>query len=141
MRTPLSLAQAMAAAGGAAEGTAAFLVLEAAKPWSRKTHKYFQRRRAAPVELWPWAFRFSRQPRFARQEQAMFDVWMTGVLGHAVTRTTGRRRHQPLSKSHEGSSASTLSAPPTRSSISAHAAGAIPPPASSGPASTLTSIW
>ena len=23
---------------------------------------------------------------FARQEQAMFDVWMTGVLGHAVTR-------------------------------------------------------
>ena len=39
--TPLSLAQALAAAGGAAEGTAAFLVLEAAKPWSRKTHKYF----------------------------------------------------------------------------------------------------
>ena len=38
--TPLSLAQALAAVGGAA-GTAAFLVLEAAKPWSRKTHKYF----------------------------------------------------------------------------------------------------
>ena len=40
----------------------------------------------ARVELWPWAFRFARQPRFARAEQAMFDVWMTGVLGHAVTR-------------------------------------------------------
>ena len=37
--TPLSLAQDLAAAGGAAEGTAAFLVLEAAKPWSRKMHK------------------------------------------------------------------------------------------------------
>ena len=39
--TPLSIARALAAAGGAAEGTAAFLVLEAAKPWSRKMHKIF----------------------------------------------------------------------------------------------------
>ena len=39
--TPLSLAQAMAAAGDASEGTAAFLVLEAAKPWSRQTNKLF----------------------------------------------------------------------------------------------------
>ena len=69
----------------AAEGTAAFLVLEAAKPWSRKTHKYFpEPARARAVELWPWAFRFSR--RFAREEQAMFDVWMTIVMGHEVTR-------------------------------------------------------
>ena len=83
--TPLSLAQDLAAAGRAAEGTAAFLVLEAAKPWSRKTHKYFpDPARARAVELWRWGFRFSRQ--FPREEQAMFDVWMTGVLGHAVTR-------------------------------------------------------
>ena len=34
--TPISLARALAAEGRAAEGTAAFLVLEAAKPWSRK---------------------------------------------------------------------------------------------------------
>ena len=47
--TPLALAQALAAAGGAAEGTAAFLVLEAAKPWSRKTHKYFP----APARVRP----------------------------------------------------------------------------------------
>ena len=87
--TPLSLAQALAAAGGAAEGTAAFLVLEAAKPWSRKTHKLFPAAaRARAVELWPWGFRISRQ--FAGAEQAVFDVWMTGVMAHAVTRD-----HQP----------------------------------------------
>ena len=37
----LARARELAAAGGAAEGTAAFLVLEAAKPWSRKMHKIF----------------------------------------------------------------------------------------------------
>ena len=83
--TPLSLARALAAAGGAVEGTAAFLVLEAAKPWSRKTHKYFPApARARAVELWPWGFRFSR--RFPREEQAMFDVWMTIVMPHEITR-------------------------------------------------------
>ena len=83
--TPLLFAQSLAAAGGAAEGWAPFLILEAAKPWSRQTHKYFPApARARAVALWPWGFRFSRQ--FSRQEQAMFDVWMTGVLGHAVTR-------------------------------------------------------
>ena len=39
--SPLSLAQAAAAAGGAAAGTPAFLVLEAAKPWSCQTHCLF----------------------------------------------------------------------------------------------------
>ena len=67
------------------QGTAAFLVLEAAKPWSRKTHTYFPApARARAVELWPWGFRFSR--RFPREEQAMYDVWMTIVMGQAVTR-------------------------------------------------------
>ena len=66
-------------------GTAAFLVLEAAKPWSRNTHKYFPEvARARAVELWPWGFRFSRQ--FPREEQAMYDVWMTIVMAHEVTR-------------------------------------------------------
>ena len=93
--TPLSLARELAAAGRAAEGTAAFLVLEAAKPWSRKTHKYFpEPARARAVELWPWGFRFSR--RFPREEQAMFDVWMTGVMGHAVTREYGRLGPSPI---------------------------------------------
>jgi ankyrin repeat protein len=85
--TPLSLAQDLAAAGRAAEGTAAFLVLEAAKPWSRKTHKYFpEGARARAVELWRWGFRFSRLPKFAGAEQAVFDLWMTIVMPHAVTR-------------------------------------------------------
>ena len=39
--TPLSLAQAAEAAGGAAEGTTAHLILEAAKPWSRQTHRFY----------------------------------------------------------------------------------------------------
>ena len=68
--------------GRAAEGTAAFLVLEAAKPWSRKTHKYFpDPARARAVELWPLGFRLSRQYGFPYE-----DVWMTIVMPHAVTR-------------------------------------------------------
>ena len=33
-------------------------------------------------------FRFSRLPHFARlgKEQEMYELWMTSVLGHAVTR-------------------------------------------------------
>ena len=42
------------------------------------------RPRSPPRQLWPWGFRFSR--RFPREEQAMFDVWMTIVMAHAVTR-------------------------------------------------------
>ena len=87
--TPLWIADALAAKGEAAEGTAAFLVLQAAKPWSRKTHKYFPAAaRARAVELWPWGFRFSRQ--FPREEQAMFDVWMTIVMPMEVTRAYTR---------------------------------------------------
>ena len=85
--------------GGRRGGAAAFLVLEAAKPWSRKTHKYFPAAaRARAVELWPWAFRFSRQPRGAGDFDVRMTrvaeggagdvrarVWMTGELGHAVT--------------------------------------------------------
>ena len=44
------------------------------------------RARARAVELWPWGFRFSRLPHFAGAEQAMYDVWMTVVMPHEVTR-------------------------------------------------------
>ena len=78
-----------------AAGPAPFLVLEAAKPWSRKTHKYFPGpARARAVALWPWGFRFSR--RFPREEQAMYDVWMTIVMGQAVTREYGRLGPSPI---------------------------------------------
>ena len=59
----------------------------AASAWSRKTHKYFPAEaRARAVELWRWGFRFSRLHSFAGAEQAVFDLWMTSVMAHAVTR-------------------------------------------------------
>ena len=82
--TPLSLAQDLAAAGLAAEGTAAFLVLEAAKPWSRKTHKYFPapaRERAAELlRVGQW---FKRLPS---DFPIPFELWENFVVPHAVTR-------------------------------------------------------
>ena len=82
--TPLSLSQAAAAAGGAAEGTAAFLVLEAAKPWSRKTHKYFPApARERAVELLRVGQWFKRLPS---DFPIPFEVWEVFVMPHMVTR-------------------------------------------------------
>ena len=78
--------------GPAAKGTAAFLVLEAAKPWSRKTHKYFpEAARARAVELWPWGFRLSRQFPDEKQHTMYEHVWMTFVMPHAVPRNFNMR--------------------------------------------------
>ena len=81
--TPLSLARALEAAGGAAEGTAAFLVLEAAKPWSRKTHKYFPALARAPVELLRVGQWFKRLPS---DFPIPFEVFEVFVMPHMVTR-------------------------------------------------------
>ena len=82
--TPLSLAQALAAVGGAAEGTAAFLVLEAAKPWSRKTHKYFpEPARARAAELLRVGQWFKRLPN---DFPIPFEVFEVFVMPHEVTR-------------------------------------------------------
>ena len=82
--TPLSLAQALAAAGGAAEGTAAFLVLEAAKPWSHKTHKYFpEPARARAVELLRVGQWLKRLPN---DFPIPFEVFEVFVMPHEVTR-------------------------------------------------------
>ena len=79
--TPLSIAQDLAAAARPVINSA-FLVLEAAKPWSRKTHHLFPApSRARAVELWPLGFRLSQQFGFPYE-----DVWMTFVMPHAVTR-------------------------------------------------------
>ena len=88
--TPLSLAQA-AAAGSAAKGTigeGAFLILEAAKPWSRQTHKLFPApARARAVELMLVGELLSREERFAAYgPQAVVDAWMTFVVPQAVSR-------------------------------------------------------
>ena len=83
--TPLSLAQALYPIMGAtAEGTAAFLVLEAAKPWSRKTHKYFpDPARARAVELLRVGQWFKRLPN---DFPIQFEVWEVFVMPHMVTR-------------------------------------------------------
>ena len=79
--TPLSIAQDLAAAARPVIHSA-FLVLEAAKPWSRETHHLFPApARARAVELWPLGFRLSQQYGFPYE-----DVWMTFVMPHAVTR-------------------------------------------------------
>ena len=85
--TPLSLAQALDAAGEATDGFVARLVLDAAKPWSEATHALFPlpaRLRAA--ELLRVGFLLSRQERFNRQETALFDLWREWVMPHAVGR-------------------------------------------------------
>jgi hypothetical protein len=87
--TPHSLAQAAQAVGGAKEGAAAFLILEAAKPWSRQTHKLFPApARARAVELMLVGELLSREERFAAYgPQAVVDAWMTFVVPGAVGRS------------------------------------------------------
>jgi ankyrin repeat protein len=86
--TPLALAQNLAAAGRANEGTAAHLVLEAAKPWSRQTHKLFPApARARAVELMLIGELLSREERFAAYgPQAVVDAWMHLVVPKSVSR-------------------------------------------------------
>ena len=74
--------------GGAKEGTAAFLILEAAKPWSRKTHKLFpEPARARAVELMLVGELLSREERFeAYGPRAVVDAWMGFVVPRAVSR-------------------------------------------------------
>ena len=70
--------------GWTALGTAAFLVLEAAKPWSRKTHKYFPApARARAVELLRVGQWFKRLPS---DFPIPFEVWEAFVMPHMVTR-------------------------------------------------------
>ena len=73
--------------GGAKEGTAAFLILEAAKPWSRKTHHLFPAPARARVrELVLLGELLSREDRFTGASRAVHDVWMDFVIKHAVDR-------------------------------------------------------
>jgi len=86
--TPHSLAKATETVGGAEEGTPSFLILEAAKPWSRKTHDLFPApARARAVELMLIGELLSRESRFeAYGPQAVVDAWMTFVVPQAVSR-------------------------------------------------------
>ena len=83
--TPLSLAHRLDAAGNAAEGTAAHLVLRAAGPWSEQTHELFPvDARARAVQLLLLGHRLSREERFFGQEMAFVDTWMNHVMPQAV---------------------------------------------------------
>jgi len=85
--TPLSRARELEAAGEAKEGTAAFLILEAAKPWSKKTHHLFgPKARARAVELMRPGELLAREARFGNEGRAMHDVWFAVVMAHAVVR-------------------------------------------------------
>ena len=85
--TPLSLAQALRAAGEAAEGSAAGLVLEAAEPWDPRTHALFPAAaRAFAIEALLLGLQLSRQPRFAGEEGSLVDIWTQVVMPMAVVR-------------------------------------------------------
>ena len=85
--TPLSLAQALRAAGEAAEGSAAWLVLQAAEPWGPRTHALFPAAaRAFAVEALLLGHQLSRQPRFAGEEGSIVDIWTQLVMPFAVER-------------------------------------------------------
>ena len=84
--TPLSLAQALRAAGEAAEeGSAAWLVLQAAEPWGPRTHALFPAAaRAFAVEALLLGHQLSRQPRFAGEEGSMVDAGGDVARGGAL---------------------------------------------------------
>ena len=87
--TPFALAQVALVEGKAKADSAAFLVLAAAKPWSRQTHKLFPApARARAVELMLVGELLSREERFAAYgPQAVVDAWMTFVVPGAVGRS------------------------------------------------------
>ena len=82
--TPFSLARAVQAP---ATGSPAALVLQAAAPWSPRTHSLFPeaaRDRATSLMLLGHAL--SRSSRFTGEEAALFDVWLEVVMRFAVQR-------------------------------------------------------
>ena len=85
--SPLELAQARRAAGGAGDGTAAKLVLEAAAPWSPESHQLWPApKRARAACLVRLGHALSLQPFFAGEEQALRDLWRTSVMPQAMSR-------------------------------------------------------
>ncbi len=89
--TPLGLARAAAARGEAPVGSAAWLVLSAAAPWSPETHELMPATaRARACELLRLGYALART-RGASAEQrgdenALVDVWTAFVLPHAISR-------------------------------------------------------
>lgn len=85
--SPLSLARELRDQGGAGEGTVAWLVLQAAGPWSRDTHALFPpAARALAEALMVLGHNLSREPRFAGQVGAFLDAWLDIVMPRVVLR-------------------------------------------------------
>jgi ankyrin repeat protein len=85
--TPLSLARELAPASGAE--SAAALVLEAALPWSVRTHALFPPlARAHVVELLRVGCLLCRHARFGEEGEALLHCWLAYVLPHAISRAS-----------------------------------------------------
>eukprot|EP00966_Prymnesium_polylepis_P159148 3678080-Prymnesium_polylepis.1 len=75
----------MRAAGNAADGSPAHLVLQVAAPWSPSTHELFASgARERAVVLLLLGAQLSNQERFFRQEAALKDLWLFHVMPLAV---------------------------------------------------------
>eukprot|EP00966_Prymnesium_polylepis_P120887 2793513-Prymnesium_polylepis.1 len=75
----------MRAAGNAADGSPAHLVLKVAAPWSPSTHELFASGvRERVVVLLLLGTQLSNQERFFRQENALKDLWLYFVMPLAV---------------------------------------------------------
>ena len=73
--------------GSSAEGSAANLVLRAAKPWSPQTHALFpEASRELAVQMLLIGHQLSRKPRFETETGGLIDVWMAVVMPHLVQR-------------------------------------------------------
>ena len=84
--SPVSIAHDMLAKGQAPRGSAAWLVLCAAEPWSRATHELFPtetRRRVFELNL--IGSLLARQHSKTSQG-ALLDIWADVVLPHALSR-------------------------------------------------------
>jgi len=86
--TPLSLAMELEAEGAAPEGSAPALVLLAAAPWRRATHRLFPTEaRSYAVQLLLLGHNLSRQLELAAAaQQGMLDPWVDNIMPRLVVR-------------------------------------------------------
>ena len=121
--TPLSLALEMYEGGGehcagseaaskGAKGSAAYLVLQASRPWSRMTHELFPlRARGRASALVRIGQLLSHQPWFQSGDEvrgdnnrqvALLDVWIDHVIPLAVQRPSGSKQKPKTKKKKKG---------------------------------------
>ena len=89
--TQLSIAQDLEAAARPVIRSA-FLVLEAAKPWSRETHHLFPSKARHRVVAWlKLGYILARSGRFAAaEEMALLDAWKAYVIPRLACRRSAQ---------------------------------------------------